>query len=457
MNFYVKTAGRRNIFSVFIARLVIVLFLSIILISDFSGNLPSRSPYRSSGKEPLSMDKIMSLIRAGLPERKPVVKIERAVKKGDTLIDILSRAGVEIASAHQFFLEINHLFDLRKIRAGQKYVLILENGGIKLFRYEIDTDRCLKVFRGRGSRFSGKIEPIVFTVRRKVIRGIVSDSLFLTILELGEGPELADMLASLYEYDIDFNRDVMSGDSFALLFEKKYRNGVFARYGSILAAEFQNRNRLIRILRYNDPGGKTDYYHPDGRAVKKMFLRCPLPFMRVSSGYGLRRHPLLGFSTRHSGVDLMAPPGTRIRATASGVITRSAFDRIKGRHLIIRHPNRYATHYYHLSGIKSGVRPGKSVSQGDIIGCVGRSGRTTGSHLHYGVKKNGRFINPFSLKSPSKNPVKKAYIEAFKKYSSALFFLLSENCLLPIPDKLQEILLTGFECDSIQAAIPSIK
>ncbi|UCH96243.1 MAG: M23 family metallopeptidase, partial [Candidatus Aminicenantes bacterium] len=265
-----------------------------------------------------------------------------------------------------------------------------------------------------------------------------------------EKPELADMMASLYEYDIDFNRDLREKDSFALLVEKMYLEGRFVRYGYILAAEFTNRGKTIRVVRYTEPEGRTAYFHPDGSSVRKMFLRCPLPFMRVTSRYGRRRHPLLNFSTRHNGVDLAAAPGTKVRATASGIIKKIGYDRSKGRFICIRHNNQYISHYYHLSRTGKGIKPGVRVEQGQIIGCVGSTGWATGSHLHYGIQKNGRFINPLSLKSPSKEPVKKIYLNTFKQYAHRVLLLLSGSKWVKIPGSVTETFLKDSTAKPLQ-------
>jgi murein DD-endopeptidase MepM/ murein hydrolase activator NlpD len=149
--------------------------------------------------------------------------------------------------------------------------------------------------------------------------------------------------------------------------------------------------------------------------------------MRITSRYGMRRHPILGFSTRHNGVDLGAPRGTKVKVTASGVVIRAGSSRVKGRYVEVRHPNRYVTQYFHLSGIKRGIRRGVRVIQGELIGYVGSTGRSTGPHLHYGVKKSNRFINPLRLKSPQKKPIAKKYLCDFKKYAQKALDILNNG------------------------------
>ena len=455
--FWIRNREDR-VFKFFLVKILVICLFSVILVSDYSGReIPvlNSVPANSEGiffKRLFSaLEKILAL-RSNPSQH----KIENRVLKGDTITKILEREGIEYNEAFRLFLDVRDVYDLKKIRRGQKYSLVFQEGQLKTFSYEIDSHRYLKAISDKNRKFIGRIERIYYRIERKIIRGIIEDSLYLSILKRGERADLADLLASLFEYDIDFNRDIRQGDTFTVLVEKWYQGSEFSHYGPILAARFSNRDRIIHVLRYTDPQGKTAYYHPDGQAVQKMFLRCPLPFMRVTSRYGIRRHPVLGFSARHNGVDLAAPPGTLIRSTSSGVISKTGYERIKGRYVIIRHPNRYATHYYHLNRIKTGIRPGVSVIQGQIIGYVGRTGRVTGWHLHYGIRKNGRFINPLNLKSPSKNPVKKAFRQNFEQYGAAMLFLLSGSRILDIPARLQRFYWGLGQVNTVRVSEPVV-
>ncbi|MCP4218702.1 MAG: M23 family metallopeptidase [bacterium] len=365
--------------------------------------------------------------------------MEKKVKRGDTIINALTRAGVTQHTAYKFFDEVKPVYDLKKIGAGKAYSLFFApDKQLKRFKYQILPNRYLEVKKDEKEKcFKGKIVTIPYETNKEVIRGTISLSLFESILQMGEKPELADVMASLFEYDIDFNRDLRKNDTFSLAVEKRYLKGQFVGYGSILAAEFINRERVIRIIRYTDPDGFTSYYHPDGRSVKKMFLRCPLPFMRVTSRYGNRRHPVLKFSAKHNGIDLGAPRGTKIRVTSSGVVKTAAYSRYMGKYIIVRHPNRYETHYYHLSRRAKKIKRGTRVEQGQIIGYVGSTGLSTGAHLHYGVRRSGRYMNPLLLKSPSKNPVQPKYMANFKKFTAGNFLLISAGKYVSIPKNLQ--------------------
>ncbi|HLP62670.1 MAG TPA: M23 family metallopeptidase [Candidatus Deferrimicrobium sp.] len=387
-------------------------------------------------------------------------KKEISLRSGDTIISALARAGVAYEPAYKFFQAVKPIYDLKKISAGKKFFLSLSSspgGEIEKFKYEIDVNRYVEVFRdAQNNCFCGKIITIPYDIKREIIKGEITYSLFESILECGERPELADLLASLFEYDVDFNRDIQEGDSFAVIVEKRFLNGQFSSYGNVLASEFTNRGKTIRLLRYTDPEGMSAYYHPDGRSVRKMFLRCPLPFMRVTSRYGNRHHPVLGFSARHNGVDFGAPAGTIIRASAAGVIQAIGYDSGRGRYISIRHPNFYTSHYYHLSGVAKDIKTGTKVDQGQLIGYVGSTGLSTGPHLHYGMEKSGRFFNPLQLESPAKEPVNQKYFEDFRQFANRYFLVLAGSKLVNIPKTFQHALLDLTPTRPVQT-IPSLK
>jgi murein DD-endopeptidase MepM/ murein hydrolase activator NlpD len=358
-----------------------------------------------------------------------ITEIRGKIKPDQPLITVFTNNNLSSAQVLEMIKDIKPVYNLRYVRAGNKYKLVLKNNSFCSFVYYINENQFVTVKRS-PTGYTGTIQKIPYKIKENIIKGEISSSLFETILKMNERGELADQLASLFEYDIDFNRDIRKGDSFSILVEKKYFEGVFKGYGQIKACHFINRGTKISIIRYTNPKGKTSYYHLDGRAVKKMFLRCPLPFMRVTSSYGIRKHPILKFSAKHNGIDLGAKSGTRIRTTASGTIFKAGYSRTKGRYIIIRHPNKYFTHYYHLSRIASGIRAGKRVIQSRIIGYVGSTGLSSGPHLHYGIRKNGRFINPLRFNSPSNPSVNKAFLKDFNIYKNKILALFSP---LPTP------------------------
>ncbi len=360
------------------------------------------------------------------------------VKKGDTIINLLQKQGMDYQTAFKLFSDVKPVFDLRRLNVGMKYSCFFDKDDLIKFQYQIDDNSFLHI-TNMEKVYKGFIKEIPYKLKEVVVSGVIESSLYGSVLNKGENAELADLMASLFEYDVDFNRDLRKGDKYSLLVEKKYLLGVFKGYKRIIAADFTQKERSIKVVLFESPDGKIAYYHPSGAAVKKMFLRSPLPFMRVTSRYGYRKHPVLGYSAKHNGVDLGARRGTKVKVTASGVVIRAGYNRINGKFVEVRHPNKYKTQYLHLSGIKRGIRVGVRVMQGQLIGFVGSTGRSTGPHLHYGVKKANRYMNPLRLKSPKKNPVKKKYRNDFNIHSKkVLKTLYSKNIKFDIKNEIIE-------------------
>jgi murein DD-endopeptidase MepM/ murein hydrolase activator NlpD len=350
---------------------------------------------------------------------------------GDCCALALERGGMSGREAARLIADVKPVYDLARIRSGQVLTLYFENGLLRNLIYPIDRDHFLEAVRDEGAGFRGRVAAVPYEVRQETVRMRIENSLYEATLSSGEMMELFEPLSRMFEFDVDFNRDIRPGDSVAAVLEKKYLDGKLAAYGDILAAELINSGKSIRVVRYAGPGGAMGYYHPDGRSTKRMFLRCPLPFVRVTSRYGMRRHPLLGYSRQHNGTDFAAPFGTPVRATASGVVSGRGRDKGRGNYVIIRHANGYASHYYHLQRFASGLRRGLRVEQGQVIGTVGSTGLSTGPHLHYGLQHNGRFLNPLRLQSPSVAPLPRERLAEFQDYCSRIFAPISRPQALP--------------------------
>ena len=348
------------------------------------------------------------------------------IEPGDFFAGVLERAGVETQDAAQLVADIRPAYDLAKIRSGQILTMFFEAGKLRNLVYPIDRDTYLEAERDDQGRFQGRVVAIPYEVRREVIRIRIENSLYESTMACGEKLELFEPLSRIFEYDVDFNRDIQPGDSLSAVLEKKYLNGKLAAYGDILAAELVNNGKIIRIVRYSSPSGSMSYYHPDGSSTRRQFLRCPLPFIRVTSRFGMRMHPVLGFSARHNGIDFGAPYGTPVRATSAGVISGRGRDSGRGNYLIIRHGNGFTSQYFHLSRFAQNLRSRQRVEQGQVVGYVGSTGLSTGPHLHYGLLKNGRFLNPLKLQSPTVAPLPRQAIDGFRKYCDQICLPLSQ-------------------------------
>ncbi len=354
-----------------------------------------------------------------VPERKELTGI---IAPGETLSSLLGDylSGREICSLAE---QCEATFPVKNIRAGRAYCLLFEDGSLKCFTYEIDADEQLLI-NYEDAKFKVSKAAIAYQVERSVISGNISSSLFLTIAELGERAELACRLADIFAWDIDFMRDLRPGDSFRVLVEKRYRDGEFAGYGTLLAAEFVNRGKTFQAVYYNGKEGPA-YYDRNGHSLKKAFLKAPLVYSRISSTYSNRRyHPLLNIYRPHRAIDYAAPVGTPVHAVAAGVVTQRSYDRYNGNKVRLRHANRYETTYIHLSRFGRGIKVGRKVEQGRIIGYVGATGLATGPHLDFRVFKNGRAINPLKMERIPSTPLPKKALPEFalkvKEYFAAL-------------------------------------
>ena len=335
---------------------------------------------------------------------------------GDFFAGVLERAGVKAQETARLIADIRTVHDLASIHSGRTLTLFFEAGKLRNLVYPINRDTYLEAEKDGKGRFSGHVFAIPYEVRREVIRIRIENSLYESTMASGEKMELFEPLARIFEYDVDFNRDIQPGDSLTAILEKKYLNGKLAVYGDILAAELVNNGKTIRVVRYAAPDGAMGYYHPDGSSTRRQFLRCPLPFVRVTSRYGMRRHPVLGYSARHNGIDFGAPYGTPVRATSAGLMSGRGRDSDRGNYLIIRHGNGFTSQYFHLSRFAQNLRSRQRVEQGQVIGYVGSTGLSTGPHLHYALLKNSCFLNPLKLQSPNVPPLPKQALDGFRKY-----------------------------------------
>jgi murein DD-endopeptidase MepM/ murein hydrolase activator NlpD len=348
------------------------------------------------------------------------------IAAGDFFAGVLERAGVTAPEAAQLIADIRPVYDLASIHSGRILSLFFEAGKLRNLVYPIDRDTYLEAEHDGQGRFSGRVMAVPYQVRREVARIMIENSLYESTEASGENLELFEPLSRIFEYDVDFNRDIQPGDSISAVVDKKYLDGKLAGYGDILAAELVNNGKTIRIVRYPSPAGSMGYFHPDGRSTRRQFLRCPLPFIRITSRFGMRRHPVLGFSARHNGIDFGAPYGTPVRATASGVISGRGRDAGRGNYLIIRHGNGYASQYFHMSRCAQNLGSRQRVEQGQVIGYVGSTGLSTGPHLHYGLFKDGRLLNPLKLQSPSIAPLPEQAMAGFQKYCEQICLPLAK-------------------------------
>ena len=349
-----------------------------------------------------------------------------------TIAHLFDRHMIQATDALALVSSIALAIDVRKLRAGQPYAIDrLLDGRVRRFEYEIDGDRQLTVVRAADGppRFIAAIERIPKQTTVATVEGDINretNSLWAAISKSGENIDLALGMADVFSGEIDFNSDLQPGDKFRVLVERHTREGKLSGYGAILAAEFVNDGRRLRAIRFTPDGGTPAYYDENGRSLKRFFLKSPLKFEpRITSRFASSRmHPILGYARAHNGVDYFAPSGAPVGSVAPGVVTLAGWTGGGGRTVRVRHPNGYETEYLHLSAIA--VRAGARISQGDLVGRVGKTGLATGVHLHYGMKKNGRYVNPVieHRNMPPGEPVPGGLINVFMSERDRYFTLL---------------------------------
>ncbi len=347
-------------------------------------------------------------------EKQSIESLQRiTVKTGDSLALIFSRLGLSPRSLYNIMSLGKEVSRLKNLRPGQILNFhIIENELTKL-EYEVNLTNSLSITK-QDDKFQAeliheKLEPLV-----KHAKAIIKDSLFLSGKRAGLSDKLIMQLVSIYGWDIDFALDIREGDSFTLIYEEQYKDGVKVADGPIIAAEFINRGTPLRALRYTHADGHHDYYDENGDAMRKAFLRTPVELARISSRFNLKRkHPILNKIRAHKGVDYAASIGTPVRATGDGTVALAGKKGGYGRTIVLKHGGKYSTLYAHLHKYARGVRAGKRVKQGQVIGYVGKSGLATGPHLHYEFRVNGVHRNPLTVKLPKVESIDKKALPGF--------------------------------------------
>ena len=353
--------------------------------------------------------------------------VRGAVAERATLDSMLRDNGLAERVVDAVVAAARAVFDPRRLRAEQPFLLERSlEGDLRHFEYEIDADSLLRVtpVAPGADDLHAEVSPIPKTLEQGVVSATIDDrtpSLFQAMDAAGEGAELTIALAQVFAGEIDFNTELQPGDRFALTFERFVREERPPTYGAITAAEFHNDGRVIHAVRFAPPGGQPSYFDKHGRSLRRFFLRSPLKFEpRVTSRYASRRlHPVLQMTRAHRGVDYGAPTGAPVVAVATGTVVSASYDEVNGRMVRIRHGSGYDSSYLHLSAFAQGVRGGARVDQGQTIGLVGSTGLATGPHLHYGLQKNGAWVDPLRehRNMPPGDPVPAVAMDAFRGVS----------------------------------------
>jgi murein DD-endopeptidase MepM/ murein hydrolase activator NlpD len=338
------------------------------------------------------------------PPLPQVQVVEGTIQRHTTLVATLVDLDVPAALAHDLAVLVQPVFDLRKLRPGNAFRLEkVPDGTVRAFEYKVDDERILKVEREEES-YAAKIERLDLEPRDTVVTASITEennNLFAALDGNPKGADLAEALAAIFAWDIDFNSDLQRNDQLRIVVPALYHEGAFVKWGKIQAAELVNSGKSFRAFLFQD-----GYYDASANALKRSFLISPLKVTRVSSGFTRRRmHPILGTNRPHLAVDYAAPTGTPVQAIANGTIVSAGWSGGYGNLVQIKHKNGLMTGYAHLSRIDSDVRAGRHITQGDTVGAVGQTGLATGPHLHFMMTEHGRPINPASKKSEPPVPI----------------------------------------------------
>ncbi len=325
-------------------------------------------------------------------------------KTGDTASAVLGPY-LPLNTIYRLEKQSKAIFPFTRFKSGRPFHISLYQNEFSDFEYEIN-DQSRLVIRKTGDRFEILKTPIQYDIEEEVIELEIESNISSALRKAGYCPSLAWNLADIFAWDINFAKDIQPGDRCQVLVEKRFRYGKHKGYGQILAAVFVNNSRTYQAFRYTDTQGQAGFYDEKGNSLQKSFLKSPLNYSRISSRFTQKRlHPILKETRPHPGIDYAAPKNTPVKTVADGIIKEMAYNKSMGRYMIIGHVNAYETSYYHLNGYAKGLKKGGSVSQGDVIGFVGKTGLATGYHLDFRVAKNGRYINPLDIPVTRVEPV----------------------------------------------------
>lgn len=351
------------------------------------------------------------------------------VRDGDTLAEVIGRTGADKGSTFQIVAALKKNFSPRNLQVGKDIEFTLERSGptqktptITQMTMASEIDSRLVVARKDDGTYTANIESTPVSHVAVHAAGVISDSLFLSAQRQGVPATVVAQLMKIFSYDVDFQRGIKESDRFELYYDRTVSaDGTRTKEGDILYAKLTLSGEPVTLYRYADKDGENaDYFHENGESIRKALMKTPIDGARLSSGFGLRWHPILGYTKMHKGVDFSAPRGTPVMAAGDGTIEKASPFGTYGNYVEIRHRNNYETAYAHLNAYAKGIHAGVHVRQGQIIGYVGTTGRSTGPHLHYEVLLGGRQTNPLGLKIPTGTKLAGKSMVAFKSYMSGL-------------------------------------
>ena len=360
------------------------------------------------------MQNIHSLLANQIQNQYKKKKIN--INKGESLNITLLNNGVSQKEVYEVSKILRKYISLKKINTNQFFEVLINNTSKKIIRLTINLDNItsLHIFKKNDKFIANKIEKVLFK-KTTLAEGLIKSSLFQAAKKEKIDPEVIIDFARIFGFEIDFQRDIRKNDIFQIVYDKYVDDdGELQKNGEIIYAYMKNKEREIALYRFQDKRGIVGYYRTNGKSIEKALMKTPINGARLSSRFGMRKHPILGYNKMHRGTDFAAPKGTPIMASGSGIIEAARWNGAYGKYIRIRHNSKYKTAYAHLNSYARGVKRGAKVRQGQIIGYVGNTGRSTGPHLHYEVIVNGKRKNSQRLKLPSGRTLRGSDREKFE-------------------------------------------
>ena len=392
-----------------IKKFLVVGIIFILLILFFYLNIKSNNnlkPITSTPEEFKNEIKNFSSFFISKNNSNFINKKTITVKPGNSLQGILAKEGIDQKEINKINFLLEQKIKLINLQVGQKINLLLkkENNKIFLSRLSFSLNEITNVYLFENSEQNYNIKIINKILEKKnyLAKGFIKNSLYNSAQKQGVDPEIIIEFARIFGFEIDFQRDIRENDEFQILYERfEDDDGEVQKNGEIIFAYMNNNGKEISLYRFKDQKNNIGYYSKDGKSIEKALMKTPINGARLSSSFGLRKHPILGYNKLHQGTDFAAPKGTPIMASGSGTIEMASWNGAYGRYVRIRHNSTYKTAYAHLSRFGKNIRRGAKVQQGQIIGYVGSTGRSTGPHLHYEVLIKNKRVNSQNLKLPS--------------------------------------------------------
>lgn len=351
---------------------------------------------------------------------------DERIQRGDTIASLLSRLNVNSQDIAGFLNSARDAKTLQQLIPGKAVeARVDENGNLLALRYLLNGDSVLSVEKQANGSFKAIEQAVPLETRTEMKSAVIRSSLYGATDSANIPDVIAGQMADIFSSDIDFHQDLRKGDRFSVVYETFYDKGVPVKTGRILAAEFTNQGKTYQAFYFKDREGHDGYYTAEGKNLRKAFLKSPLEFSRVTSGFSMRFHPILKEWKQHKGIDYGAPIGTRVKSVADGTVAFAGTQRGYGNLLVIQHQGQYSTAYGHLKGFAPGIRKGAKVSQGDVIAYVGMTGMSTGPHLHFEFRVDGEQRNPLAVAMPAAFPLSPKYRADFASTEQPLLAKLN--------------------------------